>query len=66
MTELPHAAIARLMKNAGAKRVSVDAVDFMIENLEEFASDISKRAFQITQHSGRKTVMSKDIKLATR
>ncbi len=66
MTELPHAAIARVMKNAGAQRVSVDAVDFMIENLEEFGADISKRAFQIAQHSGRKTVMSKDIKLATR
>ena len=66
MSELPFAAVARLMKNSGAKRVAVSGVQALQEILEEYAMEVADQANQIARHSGRKTVMAKDIKLALR
>tara|TARA_Y100000031_G_scaffold132482_1_gene153594 strand:- start:176 stop:343 length:168 start_codon:yes stop_codon:yes gene_type:complete len=54
------------MKNAGAKRVAVSGVQALQEILEEYAMEVADQANQIARHSGRKTVMAKDIKLALR
>ena len=66
MTEtiLPLAAMEKLLKKAGAARVSEDAKDALREQLEDAAQQIGIKAIQFAQHSGRKTVKAVDIKLA--
>ena len=63
---LPAAAMEKLLKKAGAERVSADAKEKMVEVLEEFALDLSERAIRLSKHAGRKTVTGSDIKEATR
>ena len=63
-TILPLAAMEKLMKRAGAPRVSEDAKDALREVLEEIGLDVSAKAIKFSTHSGRKTIKRADIKLA--
>jgi histone H3/H4 len=64
MTELPRAAVERLIRNSGAKRVSDGAVDALLEVSEEEAASISSKAIKLAAHAKRKTVTDADIKMA--
>ena len=66
MTELPIAPIKRLLKNAGASRISDDAAIKLTEVLEEIGEDLSRNATKLAKHAGRKTVKAEDINLASR
>jgi histone H3/H4 len=63
---IPKAPLARVLMNAGAKRVSAAAVDVFADILEERTEKIASQASKIAKHSGRKTVQEEDIKLATK
>lgn len=63
---IPGAPVARILQNAGAKRVSKDAVDAFCIILEDIAQDIATHAAKIAKHSGRKTIQEGDIRLAAR
>lgn len=63
---IPKAPVARILTNAGAKRVSQDAVDAFSDILEEITEEIAEKATRIAKHSGRKTVQEGDIKLAAK
>ncbi|MDY6761508.1 MAG: histone family protein [Candidatus Nanohaloarchaea archaeon] len=65
MPELPLAPIKRVIKNAGAERVSDDAVEAMRDVLEDEAEELAQDAKQYATHAGRKTIKKEDIRAAT-
>ena len=65
-TTIPKAPIAKIIQNAGAKRVADDAADALVDYLTDYAVKISERAMKIAKHSGRKTVQGDDIKIAVK
>lgn len=66
MGELPKAAVERLIRKAGAKRVSDSAVEALVELLEDVADDVSSQALKMAHHANRKTVTGEDIKIASK
>ncbi|MEN3035014.1 MAG: histone family protein [Candidatus Methanosuratincola verstraetei] len=66
MTDLAISAIDRLMRKAGAERVSDEASEALREVLETLALEIARDAVALAKHAGRKTVNSDDIKMASR
>lgn len=66
MTELPIAAVDRIIRRAGGQRVSESAAEELAEILEEKAIKIASEAAELSEHAGRKTVRDEDIRLAMR
>ncbi len=64
MAGFASARVEKLIRNAGAKRVSADAINRLNEVLTEYSTNIAKYAVEIARHSGRKTIKESDIKLA--
>ncbi len=62
--EIPKAPIERIMRKTGAERVSDEAVEALVEYLEEMAVRTSRLAITVARHAGRKTVQYEDIKFA--
>ncbi|MBW2987222.1 NFYB/HAP3 family transcription factor subunit [Candidatus Woesearchaeota archaeon] len=63
---LPLAAMEKIMRAAGANRVSEDAKAALKEVLEDIGQEIAAKANQLAMHSGRKTIKASDIKLASK
>ena len=61
---IPKAPVKRIIQNAGAERVSSDAVDALAEYLEEYAEEVSKDAVTYAKYAKRKTVKEEDVSLA--
>jgi histone H3/H4 len=58
------ARVERIIRGAGAYRVSANAIEKLNEIITAHGTDIASKAVNIAQHSGRKTIKGTDIKLA--
>jgi len=63
---IPLAAMEKIMKNAGAERVSDSAKAALKSVLETLAGEISSKAVTLAAHAGRKTIKSEDVNLAAK
>lgn len=61
---IPVAAMERLLRKAGADRVSDGAKLAMKNALESYAQRIGEGAVEYAMHAGRKTVKAEDVELS--
>jgi len=59
---LPIAAMERIIRDAGAERVSKSAAELFAEYIENIALSKAEEAVNVAKHAGRKTVKETDIK----
>ncbi len=57
-------AAKRILKEAGAKRVSDEAAQEFAETVNKYAYLMAKKAARLSAHAKRKTVKKADIELA--
>ena len=58
------ARVEKLIRDAGAFRVSADAIASLNDIIANRGMEIAKYAVEIAGHSGRKTIKGEDIRLA--
>lgn len=56
----------RILKKAGAERVSDESAEELRRIVEEIAISIAKSAVDMSNHAGRKTIRGEDVKLASK
>ena len=61
---LPIASVEKLIRKAGAHRVSKGAAKELASYLEDVATEIAREAVTLSVHARRKTVKAEDIKLS--
>ncbi|WP_414837506.1 histone family protein [Candidatus Nanosalina sp. VS9-1] len=62
---LPNAPIERIIRKAGAERVSEEAVDQLRFALEDLGEEVAADAVNMASHAGRNTVKEEDVEIAT-
>lgn len=66
MGDLPRLPFERILKKAGAKRVSQDSLDEFAIVMEEKMLKVATEALALAKHAGRKTITDEDIRIAKR
>lgn len=61
---LPLAPLERLLRKAGAKRVSKSALVEFSHVIVDYAHNLSAEAAILAKHAGRKTIIGADVRLA--
>jgi histone H3/H4 len=64
MTGFARARVEKLIRTAGAFRVSAGAIDRLNEILTDYGANLAKYSVEIARHNKRKTVKESDVKLA--
>jgi histone H3/H4 len=62
--DLPLAPLERILKKAGARRVSKSALVEFSQMIINYAHDLSAEASALAEHAGRKTIIGSDVRLA--
>lgn len=62
---LPKAPIERIIRKAGAERVSDEAVEELRKAVGDLGKEIADEANSLAEHAGRNTVKEEDIKMVT-
>lgn len=65
-SDLGTSAMYRILKKAGAERVSDGSADEMRRITEEIAKSIAKTAVDMASHANRRTVRREDVQLASK
>lgn len=63
---LPNAPIERIIRKAGAERVSQDAVEELRDAIEDVGEEVARDAVEMANHADRKTVKASDVEMATK
>lgn len=66
MMSLPNAPIERIIRKAGADRVSEEAVAELKDAIEKAGQEIARDANEMADHANRNTITKEDIEMATR
>jgi histone H3/H4 len=61
---LPVAPVDRLIRKAGAERVSDTGAEKLAKILEEVGEELARMAVDLTEHADRKTITDADVELA--
>ncbi|MBI4440669.1 NFYB/HAP3 family transcription factor subunit [Candidatus Woesearchaeota archaeon] len=61
---LPYAPAERMLKQAGARRVSMEAKIALMQTLEEEAGRLIAKAVQVMKNCNRKTLLGEDLRLS--
>ena len=64
--EIKTAPMHKLLKRAGAERVSEESANALGKALEDIGIKIAHEAIDFAHHAGRKTVKARDIEIATK
>lgn len=56
----------RILKKAGADRISDESANELRRILEEVGTSIAKNAVEMSTHAGRKTIKAEDVRLAAK
>lgn len=62
--KLPLMPFERILKKAGAKRVSKDAMKEFASIMSDYVSRLSTEAAALASHAGRKTIIESDVRMA--
>jgi histone H3/H4 len=62
---LPNAPIERIIRKAGAERVSEDAVEELRRAVEEVGEEVAQDAINLADHANRNTVKKEDVEMST-
>lgn len=62
--QLSLASIERIMRNAGAKKLSSEAVTELRESTQELGEELAQDAVRIAREDGRSTITVADIRKA--
>ena len=62
VSEIPVAPVVRILKDAGAERISDDAKKAFADAVEAAAEELAKKVIKAAEHAGRKTITVDDIK----
>ncbi len=62
---LPNAPIERIIRKAGAERVSKEAVEELRDAVEDLGREVSADAVKMAGHAERNTVKEEDVDMAT-
>lgn len=63
---LPKAAVERIIRIAGAERVSDDAVEELRDAVEELGEEVAADAADMADYADRNTVKKDDIEMAVK
>lgn len=58
------AAIKRVMKDESRMSVSADAAQRMLAHIETYGQKIATKSVKLSEHTGRTTILSRDVLLA--
>ncbi|MEE1116823.1 histone family protein [Methanosphaera sp.] len=63
MTEIPKAPVTRIVKSAGAERISKDAEEKIVEAVEAYTASLATAVIDVAKHAGRKTIQPDDVEV---
>ena len=65
-SELGLSAMNRILKKAGAERVTQESANELRRIVEDISYEIAKNSIEMAKHAGRRTIRAEDVKLGSK